>query len=154
MGVKSSSGKALSSQRTPRATMKQPILKTNSIEWRPKLVPAISPDRRGLFQNLSELHGLTQFEARLTRIPPGEASTWYHTHTLCEEWFYVLRGSCHIHLNGKWNEIVAGDSIATAPGDFHIFRNFGAEDCDLIMVGINHPDDKAERREEPAPPAC
>jgi uncharacterized cupin superfamily protein len=130
------------------------IIRTEDMEWQPKVVPAISPERKGLCKLLSEQHGLQQFEARLTRIPPGEASTWYHTHTICEEWFYVLRGRCHINLNGKWSEIVAGDSVATAPGDFHVFRNFGTEDCELIMVGINDPEDKAERREEPAPPSC
>ena len=132
--------------------MNQYIIKAEAVEWREKHAPKVSPERKGLFQPLTELHGLKQFAARVTRIPSGEASTWYHTHTICEEWFYVLRGRCHIHLNGKWSEIVAGDSVATAPGDFHIFRNFGTEDCDLIMVGINHPDDKAERREEPALP--
>jgi uncharacterized cupin superfamily protein len=132
--------------------MKNYIVKPDDMEWKPKIAPQISPERKGFFKLLSEQHGLKQFEARLTRLPPGEASTWYHTHTVCEEWFYVLRGCCHLNLNGEWTEIAAGDSIATAPGDFHIFRNFGTENCDLIMVGINHPDDQAERRAEPALP--
>jgi uncharacterized cupin superfamily protein len=133
--------------------MKKHVIHTDDHPWQPKLVPQIANEQKGWFKKLSDLHGLEQFEVRLTRIPPGETNTWHHTHTVIEEWFYVLRGKCHLYLNGAWTEIGTGDSVATAPGDYHTFRNLGTEDCDMIMVGINHPDDQAHRIEEPTLPS-
>ena len=130
--------------------MKNPVIRTADVEWGEKRAPSLTPDRKGLFKNLSTLHGIEQFEARITRIPPGESNTWYHTHSHIEEWFYVISGSCHLNLQGTWSIISAGDSIATGPGEWHTFRNFGDQDCDILMVGINDARDKAERSDEPA----
>lgn len=129
--------------------MKQPMLHASNLPWEEKRNPSITPDRRGFFKNLSAAHGLTQFEARITRIPPGESSTWYHRHSHIEEWFYVLAGSCEFCLHGVWSTIKAGDSVATRPEDWHTFRNRGNQECEIIMVGIEHPEDKAERAGEP-----
>lgn len=129
------------------------IVKVDNLPWQEKRVPAITPDRRGLYKLLCQAHGLKQFEVRLTRIEPGESNTWHHTHSHCEEWFLITKGSCHIHLNGEWSELGEGTSLATAPGDYHIFRNFGEAPCEFLIVGIEHPEDRATRIEEPPPPA-
>ncbi len=47
-------------------------------------------------------------------------------------------------------QIGEGDSIATAPGEWHTFRNNSENICDLIMVGINTPNDEVEISEEPS----
>lgn len=132
--------------------MKKHVLHESELPWKEKRVESISPDRRGLYKNLTIAHGIEQFEARLTRIPPGESNTWYHTHTKIEEWFYVLSGSCYMNFDGDWMELKAGDSIATFPGEWHTFRNFGDDDCEIIMVGMNIDGDEAHRKEEPPPP--
>ena len=117
-------------------TMKH-ILKTSEMPWEPKFFPN-EEQQYGDFKALWREHGTSQFEVRLTRIPPdGGTNTKYHTHTKEEEWFYVTRGSCHICLNGEWQIIGEGDSIFKPVGDYHIFRNFGSEPCEILMLGTN-----------------
>jgi len=130
--------------------MKTSIISTGTQPWQDKHLPALGPERKGQFIKLSTIHGLTQFEARLTRIPPGEESTWYHRHSHVEEWFYVLSGTASVCINGVWSDIRAGDSIATSPEDWHIFRNQRSEPCDILMVGIECAEDRVERA--PVPP--
>ena len=133
--------------------MKKHIVRDSDLAWEEKRVPAVTPDRRGFYKLLSGEHGLQQFEARLTRIPPNESSTWYHAHAKIEEWFYVVSGTCHVNIEGAWAVISAGDSVATGPGEWHTFRNFGDQDCDILMVGINDPEDRAEIAAEPSFPS-
>jgi len=132
--------------------VKAHILHSSDLPWRDKIIPKFSPDRRGCFKNLAEQHGLTQFDVRITLIPPGETNTWQHSHSCVEEWFFVLHGTCHVHIDGRWLPVHAGDSIATSPGDFHMFRNFGDTGCEIIMVGKNDDSDAVERIAEPEPP--
>ena len=130
--------------------MKRNLIHSNEVQWVEKRNPQLSADRRGLYKNLTKSHGIDQFEARVTRLHPGESNTWYHRHSSIEEWFYVLHGSCSFCLNGQWMEIGEGDSVATEPGEWHTFRNNSTNICDIIMVGINDSNDEVERSEEPS----
>jgi len=127
------------------------IVKAGELPWKPKYFPG-EENPFGDFKALWEVHGTTQFEVRITRIPPGGTNTKYHTHTMEEEWFYVLQGKCHICLNGKWREIEEGDSIFKPVGDYHIFRNFADVPCEIIMLGSNIEGSKSEVLPEPKPP--
>ena len=127
------------------------IVKTNEMPWKPKFFPG-EDKQYGDFKPLWQEHGTEQFEVRLTRIPGGETNTKYHTHTKEEEWFYVLSGSCHIHIEGEWYPIEQGDSVFKPTGAYHIFRNFGTEPCELIMLGTNVEGNEVHRLPEPEPP--
>ena len=127
------------------------IVKTNEMPWKPKFFPG-EDKQYGDFKPLWQEHGTEQFEVRLTRIPGGETNTKYHTHTKEEEWFYVLSGSCHIHIEGEWYLIEQGDSVFKPTGAYHIFRNFGTEPCELIMLGTNVEGNEVHRLPEPDPP--
>jgi uncharacterized cupin superfamily protein len=129
------------------------IVRTDSLPWHPKHFPGETA-QYGEFKALWEEHGTTQFEVRLTRIPPcGGTNTKYHTHTQEEEWFFVLEGSCQICIEGQWSEVRKGDSIFKPAGDFHIFRNYGDTPCDMIMIGTNIEGSEVLRKDEPDPPA-
>jgi uncharacterized cupin superfamily protein len=127
------------------------IIKADERDWEPKFFPG-EETRSGEFKALWKAHGSTQFEMRLTRVDPGETNTKYHTHSKEEEWFYVTKGSCHVCINGEWQEINEGDSVFKPTGDFHIFRNFGDGPCELLMMGTNVEGSSVERRPEPEPP--
>lgn len=124
------------------------IIKNSELEWEPKFFPG-EDEQYGDFKALWKAHGSSQFEVRLTRIPPGGTNTKYHTHTKEEEWFYVTKGSCHICIEGDWQEISEGDSIFKPVGIYHIFRNFGDKPCELIMLGTNVEGSEAVRLPEP-----
>jgi uncharacterized cupin superfamily protein len=128
------------------------VVSSNDLEWEPKFFPG-EDAQYGDFKALWKEHESTQFEVRITRIPPGGTNTKYHTHTKEEEWFYVLKGSCHICIEGEWQLITEGDSIFKPIGIYHIFRNFGEEPCELIMLGTNIEGSTAVKLPEPAPPA-
>ncbi len=128
------------------------IVKTDELSWQPKFFPH-DDKQYGDFKALWTEHGTTQFEVRITRIPARDTNTKYHTHTKEEEWFYVLKGTCHINIEGDWHRIEAGDSIFKPTGKYHIFRNFGDEPCEIIMLGTNIEGSEVHRNPEPAPPA-
>lgn len=127
------------------------ILKSGEVPWEPKFIPGY-PEQYGEFQALGREHGSTQFEMRLTRVPPHGTSTRYHTHTREEEWFYVLRGRCHICLEGGWRELGPGDSVFKPVGRYHIFRNFTDAPCEILMLGSNVAGSEVIRIDEPPPP--
>ena len=124
------------------------IIRNSELDWEPKYFPG-EQAQYGEFKALWKEHGTSQFEVRLTKIPPGGTNTKYHTHTKEEEWFYVLKGSCHICIEGEWQEIQEGDSIFKPIGIYHIFRNFGKNPCELVMMGPNIEGSEAVRHPEP-----
>ena len=127
------------------------IVKTRELVWEPKYFPG-EKTQYGDFKALWREHGTNQFEIRITRIPPGGTNTKYHTHSKEEEWFYVISGSCHICIDDIWDKIEEGDSIFKPIGVFHIFRNFGNEPCEILMMGTNIEGSTVARLPEPAPP--
>ena len=128
------------------------IVKSNDMDWEPKFFPN-EGQQYGEFKALWREHSMNQMEVRITRIPAHGTHTKYHAHTKEEEWFYVLSGSCHINIEGEWQVVETGDSIYKPPGDYHIFRNFGDQPCDVIMLGTNIEGSDVLRSEEPDPPS-
>lgn len=124
------------------------IVKTKELPWEPKFFEN-EEKQYGEFKALWKEHDCKQFEVRITRVPPKDTTTKYHLHTKEEEWFYVLKGTCHINIEGEWKQIEEGDSIFKPPGTFHIFRNFGEEPCDIIMLGSNIEGSEVKRITEP-----
>ncbi len=127
------------------------IVDTNELTWESKYFPG-EDTQYGDFKALWKEHGTSQFEVRITRVPAGGTNTKYHTHTKEEEWFYVLEGSCHICIEGEWKQIKKGDSIFKPIGAYHIFRNFGEDPCEMIMMGSNIEGSEAIKLPEPDPP--
>ena len=128
------------------------IIKSEEMPWQPKFFPH-EELQYGEFKPLWQKHGMDQIEVRITRIPPNGTNTKYHMHTKEEEWFFVLSGSCHINIEGEWHLIESMDSIYKPPGDYHIFRNFGDQHCDIIMLGTNVEGSQVNRLDEPNPPS-
>jgi quercetin dioxygenase-like cupin family protein len=79
--------------------------------------------------------GLGVFE--LT-VPPGANVPPPHSHTLNEEFFYVLEGSMRYTVDDQSRELAPGDWMSTPRGSVHGFRNDGA--CPARALVMLTPD--------------
>ena len=110
---------------------------------------------------LSDQAGLTQFGARLERLPPGSRSSHRHWHETEDEFLYVLSGEL-VLLEDEASVLRAGDAAAWAAGSpvAHCLENRSAADAVVLVVGtraskgcVHYPDhdvvlhhDGSERR--------
>jgi uncharacterized cupin superfamily protein len=74
----------------------------------------------------------------VTEIPPGKNSSQFHSHSLKEEFFYVLSGRCVLRLGEGKHELRAGDAVSRPAGTgvAHQFQNPFAEPCRVLMLGV------------------
>jgi len=74
----------------------------------------------------------------LTEIPPGAKSSHLHSHSLKEEFFFVVSGRCRVRLGEKEHELRAGDAVSRPAGTGvpHQFFNPYAEPCRVLMLGV------------------
>jgi len=75
--------------------------------------------------------GLGVFELTVpsgARVPPP------HSHTLNEEFFYVLEGSLHYAVDDVSRELAPGDWMSTPRGSVHGFRNDGARPARALVM--------------------
>jgi uncharacterized cupin superfamily protein len=74
----------------------------------------------------------------LTEIPPGMKSSHLHTHSLKEEFFFVVSGRCRVRLGEKEHELRPGDAVSRPAGTGvpHQFFNPYEEPCRVLMLGV------------------
>ncbi len=68
-------------------------------------------------------------------LPPG-SSEGRHRHAGVEEIYYVLNGDGEVQVNGETAPIHKGDAVPVLLNDAHSFRNNGAQDLELMIVGV------------------
>jgi mannose-6-phosphate isomerase-like protein (cupin superfamily) len=68
-------------------------------------------------------------------LPPG-ASEGLHYHPGLEEVYYVLNGEGEAQVAGERAPIRKGDAVPVLLGEAHAFKSTGAEDLELMIVGI------------------
>ena len=85
---------------------------------------------------LSDTTGMTRVGVSLARVPPGKEGYIPHSHTLCEEFVFVIEG--------HGTALVGDQEVAIGPGDFlgyptdgttHHIRNTGSEDLVFLQGG-------------------
>jgi quercetin dioxygenase-like cupin family protein len=79
--------------------------------------------------------GLGVFELN---VPPGANVPPPHSHTLNEEFFYVLEGSLRYTVDDVSRELAPGEWMSTPRGSVHGFRNDG--DCLARALVMLTPD--------------
>lgn len=92
----------------------------------------------GSARDIGEAVGTRQLGVDLTEIPPGKKSSHLHSHSLKEEFFYVISGRCRLKLGeGSW-ELKPGDAVSRPAGTGvpHQFDNPFAEPCSVLMFGV------------------
>jgi mannose-6-phosphate isomerase-like protein (cupin superfamily) len=67
------------------------------------------------------------------RMPPGTSEV-RHYHQKASQFFYVLRGTLFIEVDGKEFELNAGQSLPIAAGRAHQVRNSSAEDVGFLVI--------------------
>ncbi len=79
----------------------------------------------------------------IERIAPGKVSCPLHWHLREDEFFYVLSGKALMRTSAGTVEISAGDAISCPAGEgsAHQFYNHTQEPAEILMVGVNGPDD-------------
>jgi uncharacterized cupin superfamily protein len=97
---------------------------------------------------LGEQAGLTQFGARLERLPPGSRSSHRHWHETEDEFLYVLSGQL-VLIEDQESALSAGEAAAWAAGTpvAHCLENRSNADAVYLIVGtraargiVHYPD--------------
>lgn len=92
----------------------------------------------GISWDLGAATGAKLLGVDITEIPSGKRSSHLHSHSLKEEFFYVLSGRCRMRLGEKDHELRAGDAVSRPAGTGvpHQFYNPYGEPCRIIMLGV------------------
>jgi uncharacterized cupin superfamily protein len=97
---------------------------------------------------LGDATGLTQFGARLERLPPGSKSSYRHWHETEDELVYVLSGEL-ILVEDVETSLHAGDVAGWKAGDpvGHCLHNQSSDDAVILVLGtraaadvVHYPD--------------
>lgn len=65
--------------------------------------------------------------------PPGGVKEPEHIHPKQENIFRIISGSCIFSVNGKEQEVTAGNTINIPPGTKHFFYNAGNTPCYYVQ---------------------
>lgn len=76
------------------------------------------------------------------RVPAG-ASEVRHFHVESRQFFFILNGCAVIEVDGRRNELHAGQGLEIAPGQAHQFRN--ESDGDVQFLVISQPTSRGDR---------
>lgn len=69
-------------------------------------------------------------------ILPAGTSEGRHRHIGVEEVYYVMNGDGELLLNGMTAPITKGDVVPVLLREVHSFRNHGAQDLELLIIGV------------------
>jgi uncharacterized cupin superfamily protein len=104
-----------------------------------------APDDRYLSEDgeVGLVIGARKLGYRVSKLPPGKVFCPLHSHEIEEEFFFVLEGNPSIRTLRGTVQCRPGDFIAfpTGPRGTHQLRNDSQEDCLVLMVGMNSPDE-------------
>jgi mannose-6-phosphate isomerase-like protein (cupin superfamily) len=78
------------------------------------------------------------------RVPSG-VSEMRHSHRNAEQFFYILKGTATIEIDGKNNLVSEGEGIHVPAGIPHQFRNLS--DKDVIFIVTSSPPSHGDRIE-------
>ncbi|AJY77008.1 cupin domain-containing protein [Paenibacillus beijingensis] len=79
------------------------------------------------------------------RMPQGTMET-RHYHQKSRQFFFVLRGTLKMEIEGEWFEMKEGQGIEVSPTKLHQAVNDSNEDVEFIV--ISQPTTKGDRIEE------
>jgi quercetin dioxygenase-like cupin family protein len=67
------------------------------------------------------------------RMPPG-TSEQRHRHARARQFFYVLRGTLEIEMEGTTHTLSAGVGLEVPPGIAHTAANRGSEPVEFLLT--------------------
>jgi uncharacterized cupin superfamily protein len=92
----------------------------------------------GTSWDIGEATGARLLGIDVTEIPPGSNSSHLHSHSLKEEFFFVLSGRCKVRIGAAEHELRSGDAVSRPAGTGvpHQFLNPYSEPCRVLMLGV------------------
>lgn len=101
-------------------------------------------------QRLGALFGLTNFGVNLTRLLPGAQSALRHSHTLQDEFVYILEGSVVLRTNAGETVLSPGmcAGFAAGSGDAHHLINRSQAEVVYLEVGDRSAGDAVDYPDE------
>lgn len=95
---------------------------------------------------LGRAGGSERLYSNIDRLTPGAKSCKFHSHSLQEEFFLVLRGRGVLRLGDKTYQICEGSCFSKPAGKgiAHQFINDSDDMLEILDVGIPDPDDVIE----------
>ena len=94
---------------------------------------------------LGDLFGLKNFGVNLVHLAPNAVSSIRHTHTLQDEFIYVVSGRPTLHTDDGLTELEPGmcAGFKAGTGNGHRIMNNTTEDAVYLEVGDRTPGDEA-----------
>jgi uncharacterized cupin superfamily protein len=92
---------------------------------------------------LGALGGSEKIYLNIDFIKPGAKSVKYHSHSMQEEFFLILKGKGNLRLNGKSILVKQGDFFSKPAGKEinHQFINNGDEVLEILDCGTQNKND-------------
>jgi uncharacterized cupin superfamily protein len=99
-----------------------------------------------LKRKLGNEFGLSNFGVNLTELQPGSASALAHSHTVQDEFIYVLNGTLTLVLDGKEHVLSAGDccGFKAGTGLAHRLLNRSDTPVSYLEIGDRTPGDTVD----------
>lgn len=99
---------------------------------------------------LGTLGGSEKIYVNIDYIKPGAKSVKYHSHSLQEEFFHILKGNGTLRLDDKIIPVKKGDFFSKPAGKeiAHQFINDGDEVLEILDCGIPNKNDIIKYPEE------
>ena len=101
-------------------------------------------------QYLGALAGSEKLYINIDRLKPGAKSAKYHSHSLNEEFFLILKGTGKLRIKDEIKSVEQGDffSKPAGRGIAHQFINDSDEILEILDIGINDINDVVEYPDE------
>ena len=95
-------------------------------------------------RKLGDVFGLMNFGVNLTTLAPGAMSALRHSHSIQDEFIYVLSGEATLITDAGETVLTAGmcAGFRAGTGDAHHLINRSDDECRYIEVGDRLPGDK------------
>ena len=99
---------------------------------------------------LGALAGSERIYVNIDYVKPGAKSAKYHSHSLTEEFFLVLRGKGSVRIGDRTVPVKQGDFVAKPAGRAiaHQFINDGDEVLEILDCGTTEKNDVIEYPDE------
>jgi uncharacterized cupin superfamily protein len=95
--------------------------------------------------SLGDIVGLQGIGVHIVRVPAGKEAAAYHTHTVENEFYFILSGRAVVEIDGEEQTVGPGDFVGLpAPSPAHQLRNPFEQDLVYLVGGERKPFEFAE----------
>ncbi|GAA5166277.1 cupin domain-containing protein [Viridibacterium curvum] len=131
--------------------MSQPPIAILAADAPPRSKPSLYPEPFASMVNgrvkrtLGDLFGLSNFGVNITTLEPGAISALRHSHTLQDEFIYILSGHPTLYTDEGATPLAPGmcAGFKAGTGNGHQLRNESSAPVTYLEIGDRTPGDEA-----------